>query len=165
MEKNEKDYLQIRKILSEMKSGGISEIEINENGKKLLVKYKPLMKSQPAEQEIAKPLQTQQIENLKPFEKFYILKSAVVGYCLIQGKKEDSDEIEPIVQVGDKVGLEDILCMIECMRGQVHHEVKLKGYKDFPAEHGIIEEILVEHEQSVDYGKPLMKIKPVSEQG
>ena len=47
---------------------------------------------------------------------------------------------------------------------KLENEIKLSQYKDFPAENGIIEEIFVENEQPVDYGMPLIKIRPVLEE-
>ena len=140
-------------IIQFLKENNINYFEYCEKGRKIAVKY------QSAGKTIQKEKAVQQ-ETKKLFD-FYILKSAIVGYCCLQGRQEGSDKIEPLVRVGDKVGLEDILCMIECMK--LPNEIKLKDYKDFSAENGIIEEILVENEQPVDYGMPLMKIKPCIE--
>lgn len=164
-EKPEKNRTEIEGIIKVMKENGINEFEYCSGGRKTSVKYKEhektaCQKRQEKQQEEI-PEQPMKIE--KPeLPEHYILKSLYVGYCYLQGMKNDSERKEPFVKIGDKVGLEDILCMIECMK--LPNEIKLKDYRDFSAEKGIIEEILVENEQAVEYGMPLMKIKPVLEE-
>lgn len=60
-------------------------------------------------------------------------------------------ESEPFVQVGQKVSPDTIVCIIEAM----------KVFNEIPAEcSGKIVEILVDDQQSVDFGKPLFRVDP-----
>jgi len=57
----------------------------------------------------------------------------------------------PYVEVGDRVEKGDTVCLIEAMK--VMNEIK--------AEHaGVVEKILVEDGKPVEYGQPLMVIRP-----
>ncbi len=57
----------------------------------------------------------------------------------------------PYVEVGDRVEKGDTLCIIEAMK--VMNEIK--------SEHaGVVEKILVEDGKPVEYGQPLMVIRP-----
>jgi acetyl-CoA carboxylase biotin carboxyl carrier protein len=57
----------------------------------------------------------------------------------------------PYVEIGDRVEKGDTLCIIEAMK--VMNEIK--------AEHaGVVEKILVEDGKPVEYGQPLMVIRP-----
>lgn len=151
-------------IVGILAGNGIAEFEHEEKGKKLSIKIKCSAKPKEVHEEIktekeTKP-ETESIEG--KIRESYILKSQHVGYFHILGEKED-ESIEPFVKIMDKVGLEDTLGILEYMRGQVQHEIKLRDYQDFQADYGIIEKILTENGMPVEYGQPLMEIKPCSE--
>ena len=61
-----------------------------------------------------------------------------------------SPEADPFVKVGQKVGEDETLCIIEAMK--LMNEIK--------SEHaGTIKEILVENAQAVEYDQPLFVIE------
>lgn len=78
-----------------------------------------------------------------------IVRSPVVGTFY----RRPSPDSEPFVKVGDRVHEGDTLAVVEAMK--VLTEVKA-------AEEGIVEQILVEDGQPVEYGQELMVIKPLS---
>lgn len=62
-----------------------------------------------------------------------------------------SPEAEPFVRVGNKVKPDTIVCVIEAM----------KVFNEIPAEcSGAIVEILVQNQQSVEYGQALFRVDP-----
>lgn len=62
-----------------------------------------------------------------------------------------SPDVPPYVKVGDKVGEETIVCIVEAM----------KLFNEIEAEiNGEIVEVLVEDGQLVEYGQPLFLVKP-----
>lgn len=159
----------LNEIVGILAKNGIAEFEQEESGKKFSVKIKcKTQKPKEVHEEIKiekveqKPIEEKVQEQIPKISETYILKSQYVGYFHILRKKED-ESIEPFVKIGDKIGLEDTLGVLECMKGQVQHEIKLQDYKDFQADYGIIEKILEENGMPVDYGKPLFKIKPCFE--
>ena len=65
--------------------------------------------------------------------------------------KASSPEDDPFVKVGDKVGKESVVCIVEAMKlfNEIEAEVS-----------GEIVEVLVEDGQLVEYGQPLFLVKP-----
>jgi len=78
-----------------------------------------------------------------------VVRSPVVGTFY----RCPSPDSEPFVKVGDRVHEGETLAVVEAMK--VLTEVKA-------AEEGIVEQILVEDGQPVEYGQELMIIKPLS---
>ncbi|GKV68114.1 acetyl-CoA carboxylase, biotin carboxyl carrier protein [Sporosarcina sp. NCCP-2716] len=64
--------------------------------------------------------------------------------------KSSSPEADPFVQIGKKVGSEDVVCIVEAMKlfNEIEAEVS-----------GEIVEILVQDGQLVEYGQPLFLVK------
>jgi acetyl-CoA carboxylase biotin carboxyl carrier protein len=73
-------------------------------------------------------------------------KSPLVG-TFYRSAKPDSD---PFVNVGDEVGPEKVLCIIEAMK--VMNEIKAEMS-------GIVREILVKNGQAVEFGEPMFLIE------
>jgi len=79
-------------------------------------------------------------------EDLYIVKSPIVGTFY----GSSSPGTPAFVKVGDKVAKGDTLCIIEAMK--IMNEIESE-------EAGEIVEILVQNEDIVEYGQPLMKIR------
>jgi acetyl-CoA carboxylase biotin carboxyl carrier protein len=73
-------------------------------------------------------------------------KSPLVG-TFYRSAKPDSD---PFVNVGDEVGPEKVLCIIEAMK--VMNEIKAEMS-------GIVREVLVKNGQAVEFGEPMFLIE------
>lgn len=61
-----------------------------------------------------------------------------------------SPDSPPFVKVGDAVGEDSVLCIIEAMK--VMNEIKAE-------KRGSIAEILVENGESVEFGQPLFRLR------
>ncbi|KGG80730.1 acetyl-CoA carboxylase [Caloranaerobacter azorensis H53214] len=85
-------------------------------------------------------------EDITNDEDVFVVKSPIVGTFYTS----PSPGAEPFVKVGDKVEEGQTLCIIEAMKimNEITSEVS-----------GEIVEILVENEEVVEYGQPLMKIR------
>lgn len=62
-----------------------------------------------------------------------------------------SPDLPPYVNVGDQVGQETVVCMVEAMK--VFNEIKAETV-------GRIEKVLVSSGQAVEFGQPLFLVKP-----
>lgn len=84
--------------------------------------------------------------NEKEMEDLYIVKSPIVGTFYAASSPEDA----PFVKSGHEVSKGDTLCIIEAMKmmNEIQSEIN-----------GEIVEVLVENEDVVEYGQPLMKIR------
>jgi len=83
---------------------------------------------------------------VKEEKNIHIVKSPIVGTFY----RAPAPGAKPFVEVGSRVKKGDILCIIEAMK--IMNEIK----SDVD---GVVEEILVENGQPVEYGQPLFKIR------
>ena len=80
---------------------------------------------------------------------YVIIKSPMVGTFYIR----PNPDAKSFVQVGQEITADTTVCIIEAM----------KVFNEIPAEvAGKVVAILVENEEPVEFGKPLMKIRPLS---
>lgn len=79
-------------------------------------------------------------------EDVYIVKSPIVGTFY----SSPSPDEEPFAKVGEQVKEGQALCIIEAMKVMNEIEAEISGS---------VIEILVENEEIVQYGQPLMKIR------
>ena len=73
-------------------------------------------------------------------------KSPLVG-TFYRSAKPDSD---PFVNVGDEIGPEKVICIIEAMK--VMNEIKAEMS-------GVVREVLVKNGQAVEFGEPMFLIE------
>jgi acetyl-CoA carboxylase biotin carboxyl carrier protein len=83
---------------------------------------------------------------VKEEKNIHIVKSPIVGTFY----RAPAPGAKPFVEVGSRVKKGDVLCIIEAMK--IMNEIK----SDVD---GVVEEILVENGQPVEYGQPLFKIR------
>ena len=144
----------IKQVVELMKRSEISEFEIEEkdfklrlsrkNGETQIVQAAPVATAPPvsaapvAPAEVAKP----SVEDPNVF----VIKSPMVGTFY----RASSPESQPFAKVGEKVGRDSIVCIIEAMKvmNEIHAETT-----------GTITEVLVEDGDAVEYGQPLFKVK------
>lgn len=86
------------------------------------------------------------VEDENNDEDLYIIKSPMVGTFY----KAQGADLEPFVQVGDKVKSGDTLCIIEAMKLMNEIESDIDGE---------IVEILVDNAQMVEYGTELFRVR------
>ncbi|MEO0149124.1 MAG: acetyl-CoA carboxylase biotin carboxyl carrier protein [candidate division WOR-3 bacterium] len=82
----------------------------------------------------------------KEDKNIHIVKSPIVGTFY----RAPAPGAKPFVDVGSRVKKGDVLCIIEAMK--IMNEIKSDV-------NGVVEEILVENGQPVEYGQPLFKIR------
>jgi acetyl-CoA carboxylase biotin carboxyl carrier protein len=78
---------------------------------------------------------------------FEVIKSPMVGTFYAAGNPEST----PFVKVGDHVGPESVVCIIEAMK--VFNEIRAETS-------GTIEKILVKNAQAVEFGQALFAVRP-----
>lgn len=86
------------------------------------------------------------IEQLEEDTDVYIVSSPMVGTFY----SAPSPESNPFVKVGDNIEKGQTLCIVEAMK--MMNEIKSDSQ-------GVVLEILVEDEDIIEYGQPLMKIR------
>ena len=83
---------------------------------------------------------------VQPAENEVVIKAPMVGTFYAASKPG----APAFVKVGDRVKSDTVLCIVEVMKLMNNVEAKVEG---------VITKILVENEQAVEYGQPLMVIR------
>jgi acetyl-CoA carboxylase biotin carboxyl carrier protein len=96
--------------------------------------------------QVTQPTQEAPKVEVKEEKNIHIVKSPIVGTFY----RAPAPGAKPFVEVGSKVKKGDVLCIIEAMK--IMNEIKSDV-------NGVVEEILVENGQPVEYGQPLFKIR------
>lgn len=169
------DLSQIREILKIVADSGVAEVEIEEDDFKMVIRLNaPNVSIQPpaypypqpyfSPQQPYAPMPAQpgtppppaaapqpeaapEPAAAPPTPSGDTIKAPIVGTFY----RASSPDTDPFVQVGDKVQVGEVLCIIEAMKlmNEIESEVS-----------GTIKEILVENADPVEYDQPLFVIEP-----
>jgi acetyl-CoA carboxylase biotin carboxyl carrier protein len=147
---------EIKSILQLMEANKLVEFEYEDDGRRLKLRRaedRPLAAAVPMALPAAAPLnaaatpaaaavaaEAARAANVSEF------KSPLVG-TFYRSAKPDSD---PFVNVGDEIGPEKVICIIEAMK--VMNEIKAEMS-------GIVREILVKNGQAVEFGEPMFLVE------
>ncbi len=149
------DLKVIKQVVDLMKRSELSEFEFEEEGFKLRLSRKngdapQIIQAAPiAPAPVAAPaLAAAPAAPAAPVEEkgISIVKSPMVGTFYTAG----SPESPAFVKIGDKVGVDTIVCIIEAMKVMNEIQAEISG---------TITEVLVENGEAVEYGQPLFKVK------
>ena len=151
------DLRKLKKLIDLVQESGIAELEITEGEEKVRISrvgqaaagFVSMPGAAPVAPPAAQPAPAAAGAAAPPAaeEKVegHIVKSPMVGTFY----RSPSPGAKPFVEVGDKVGPGDTLCIIEAM----------KLLNEIEADHGgTIKEAYVENGQPVEYGEPLFLI-------
>jgi acetyl-CoA carboxylase biotin carboxyl carrier protein len=147
------DLKVIKQVIDLMKRSELSEFEFEEEGFKLRLSRKngdapQIVQAAPSPLPAAPAPVAESAESPIPVEDKNIttVKSPMVGTFYSAG----SPESPAFVKVGDKIGSESIVCIIEAMKVMNEIQAELSG---------TVTELLVENGEAVEYGQPLFKVK------
>ena len=166
------DLSQIRELLKIVSESGVSEVEIQEENFRMVVKIasnqEPVPYAPPPAMGYAAPPPAYPVVQVPPAAPAAaapeaaaapaqapapaapsgtVVKAPIVGTYY----QASSPEAAPFVQIGDKVKPGDVLCIIEAMKlmNEIESEVG-----------GTVKEILVQNAEPVEYDQPLFVIDP-----
>jgi acetyl-CoA carboxylase biotin carboxyl carrier protein len=143
---------ELKELIEFMKENEITELEIEEEGKKIKLSRAQIQNMAAAlPSQIAQPALTkkQDADSEKKQEQNLIeIKAPMVGTFYLA----PSPDSEPYVSRGTPVKSGDVVCIIEAMKlmNEIKSEVK-----------GQIAEIIAENGEPVEYGQTLFLVKPV----
>ena len=154
------EYEKIKQLMDDMGNSKLTSIEIDfPDGMKISMKKEekqiiqkvsetPILEVKEVSEvkNVEKPEEKEETKEAEEKENYNIVKSPMVGTFYLK----PSPTSNPYVEVGKKVKKGDVLCIIEAMK--LMNEIE----SEFDGE---IIEILVKDGESVEYGKPLFKIK------
>ncbi|GAX62874.1 acetyl-CoA carboxylase biotin carboxyl carrier protein [Candidatus Scalindua japonica] len=144
----------VKKLISLMNENGLAEMEVEEEATKIRLKRNSM-----------DSIQTSiQLPDVKSS-----LQEGATKYLTSQDESNTSEVVAPMVgtfytsapgagpyvDIGDEVGEETVVCIVEAMK--IMNEVKAETK-------GKIVEILVENGTAVEYGQPLFSVEPSGEE-
>jgi len=144
----------LKELVDLMKEHDLSEIDLRDGDETVTLK-RPLAGPAPAPAQPAAPPAPAPAPNAQaapppepaPDDGLEAIESPMVG-TFYTASNPDSP---PFVKVGDTVGPDTIVCLIEAMK--VFSEVKAE-------KSGVIEKIVVKNSEAVEFGQPLFLIRP-----
>ncbi|MDA0659782.1 MAG: acetyl-CoA carboxylase biotin carboxyl carrier protein [Planctomycetota bacterium] len=154
------DIERLRELVELMEEHDLGEIDLRQASQRIRLRRAvdaPIMAMPPAilppEQSISAAPRGQQLaseQNTGPATKsdnLVVITSPMVGTFYLRPRPDT----ESFVKVGDPIGPDTVVCIIEAM----------KVFNDIKAEmSGKIVAILVDNEEAVDFGRPLFKVDP-----
>jgi acetyl-CoA carboxylase biotin carboxyl carrier protein len=152
MSKMNVDIAQIRDIIKLVKDTGINEIEISQGEMSVRIR-----RDAPAVLGVQAPVEMVAAAQAAPSQPVaqqpaaapkadgHVITSPMVGTFYMQ----PSPDAKPYVKTGDKVKKGQTICIIEAMKTMN----QIEADKD-----GVVQEIMVDNAQPVEFGEPLFRI-------
>jgi len=148
------DIRKVKKLIELLEESGIDELEIHEGEESVRISrhgkapaqtvYAPIPAATPAVAPAASPV-APQAQEAAPKLSGTVIRSPMVGTFYRAASPTSAN----FAEVGQSVKKGDILCIVEAMKMMNHIEAEASG---------VIESILVENGQPVEYDQPLFTI-------
>lgn len=145
------DMRKVRKLIALMKEHDLTEIDLKQADSAVRIKRggEVLSHSAPVPLPAAPAAATDAAAPPAEDARMVVVKSPMVGTFY----QASSPESPPFVKVGDRIGPEKTVCIVEAM----------KVFNEIPAGvSGQVVAILVENGAPVEFGQPLIKVDPGS---
>ncbi len=147
------DVKKVRRLVEMMKEHDLAEIDLRQGDQRVRIRRggepvlsaagAPMVQYSPAPTAVA-AAESKSVAAAASGD-LAVIKSPMVGTFYVAS----SPDTPPFIKVGDHVGPESIVCIIEAM----------KVFNEIPAEiSGLVAAVLVENGAPVEYGQPLFKI-------
>ncbi len=145
---------EIKDMLTLMNDNGLTELEVEKDGMRIKLKKSSGGSFEKAIEFVpqhAAPQSAQEAKGIKESEKpknTVDIKAPMVGTFY----RSPSPEATPYVNVGDTIGVGQVLCIIEAMKlmNEIKSEVR-----------GKVMEILVDNAEPVEFGQVIYVIEPI----
>ena len=150
------DIKHLRELVKLMVSNDLTEVDLESENEHIKIKrgsgQQPVVTHMAAPAQAAPPAPASgaaapAAPAAAPVDEGPVIASPMVGTFY----SASSPDAKPFVGVGDKVGPDTAVCIIEAMK--VFNEIKAETS-------GTITEVLVKNGDSVEFGQPLFRIKP-----
>lgn len=138
------DIEKIIRIMDRMENSSIMSFQLKEGEDEIILsknKEQAVIQSAPAAPTAGAPV----VEEVKTSDGDF-LKSPMIG-TFYAAPAPDAD---PFVKVGDVIGKEQVVCIIEAMKMMTEIKAEIPG---------VIEEVLVANGEKVEFGQPLFRLK------
>ena len=149
------DLRKIKSLVELMNENALAEVDLEEEGMKVRLKKfgagapapLPVVESVPAGPAVSAPASpVAPAAALSPEAKGQVISSPMVGTFYLA----PAPGAKPFVEPGARVGKDTVVCIIEAMK--VMNEIKAEC-------EGIIDEVLVQNGQAVEFGQTLFRLR------
>tara|TARA_R110002111_G_scaffold261917_1_gene336219 strand:+ start:644 stop:1114 length:471 start_codon:yes stop_codon:yes gene_type:complete len=144
------DVERIREIIELMEQHDLSEVDLQQGDEKIKLgrgQTAPVYAAPPAAAPAAPAAGGASAAESKVDDGSITINSPMVGTFYSKA----NPETPAFVKVGDHVGPDTIICIVEAM----------KVFNEIPAEcSGKVTEVLVKDQSAVDFGKPMFRVQP-----
>lgn len=150
------DVDRVRDLVKMMIEHGLTEVDLRQHGQTIRLRRggtenvlaaAPMMAAPPAAAAPAAPATP--AASADADSDLLIIKSPMVGTYY----ERPNPDSKPFVKVGQEISAETTVCIIEAM----------KVFNEIAAEvEGTVVSVLVKNEEAVEFGKPLLKVRPRS---
>lgn len=151
------DFEELQELIRLFEATGLSEIEIEEDGKRIRLAKSPVSETHilPAQEVKGKTPQKAAVPTLDDLTESLLAEGLVTVDSPMVGTfyASPGPGTSPFVQAGDTVDANQVVCIVEAMK--IMNEVVSK----VPA---IVERILVRNGEPVEYGQPLIAVRPLA---
>lgn len=151
------DFEELQELIRLFEATGLSEIEIEENGRRIRLAKAPVSETHivPAQEVKGNISQKAAVPTLDDLTESLLAEGLVTVDSPMVGTfyASPGPGASPFVQVGDTVDANQVVCIVEAMK--IMNEVVSK----VPA---IVERILVRNGEPVEYGQPLIAVRPLA---
>ena len=146
------DIERVRQIIELMEEHELSEVDLQQGDEKIKLcrgAAAPQYAALPAAAPAPAPAAASPPPAAPESERTITINAPMVGTFY----SRPNPDAEAFVKVGDIVSEETVVCIVEAM----------KVFNEIPAEcRGKVVEILIEDQQPVDFGKPMIRIEPTN---
>ena len=136
------DLRKIKSLVELMNENALAEVDLEEEGMKVRLKKFGAGAGAPQPAPPSAPVARPPVAD----EKGPVIQSPMVGTFY----RAAAPGAKPFVEPGAKVGKDTVVCIIEAMK--VMNEIKAEC-------EGVVEEILVQNGQAVEFGQPLFRLR------
>lgn len=151
------DFEELQELIRLFEATGLSEIEIEENGRRIRLAKSPVSETHvvPTQEVKGNISQKAAVPTLDDLTESLLAEGLVTVDSPMVGTfyASPGPGASPFVQVGDTVDANQVVCIVEAMK--IMNEVVSK----VPA---IVERILVRNGEPVEYGQPLIAVRPLA---
>jgi len=149
------DLAELKRLVALMKANDLGEVEMEEEGRRVrvvrggrVVEAAPVAAAQPA---AAAPAPVASAGPAAPAAAKESLGVEIPSPMVGTFYRSPSPDASPYVEVGDRIGKDSPICIVEAMK--VMNEIKAEV-------EGEILEILVQNGEPVEFGQPLFLVRP-----
>jgi acetyl-CoA carboxylase biotin carboxyl carrier protein len=142
------DLKELKKLIDILKNTDVTELQLEREGSKVRIKRQKVISSEEGPMPLPVEEKAPPEEDKEDAQRLFTVTSPLVGTFY----RSSSPDAKSFIEVGDRVGKGQVICIVEAMKlmNEIESEVD-----------GSVVKVLVDNAQPVEYGEPLFLIDPL----